>query len=191
MADEEQTVIDMQPTQEEEQHRQQQGGSSTWCHDCNFWICVHGEDTSCQCPDCNCECPDCSGLDCDCGGLDCTIMWTFEKKHNLYKITYFQVVPYKSIKNMLCPSNHSIRTSEQFTPRSKVRTPTKITSLNSISKMMWHLQCFLYFSRQRIFNVYFKIFTQVTEVIQESLYFGNYAMSTESIKAKVFYVQLW
>ena len=113
MADEEQTVIDMQPTQEEEQHRQQQGGSSTWCHDCNFWICVHGEDTSCQCPDCNCECPDCSGLDCDCGGLDCTIMWTFKKKHNLYKITYIQVVPYKSIKNMLCPSNHSIRTSEQ------------------------------------------------------------------------------
>ena len=40
------------------------------------------------------------------------------------------------------------------------------------------------------FNLYFKTSTQVTEVIQESLYFGNYAMSTESIKAKVFYVQL-
>merc|ERR1712029_619818 len=61
---------------------------------------------------------------------------TKELQHIFYRITYFQVVPYKSIKNMLCPSNYSIRTSEQFTPRSKVRTPTKIASLNSISKMI-------------------------------------------------------
>jgi len=61
----------MQPTLEEEQWRQQQRRSTGYCHDCNFWICVHveDEDQSCQCPDCNCECPDCSGLDCDCGGL--------------------------------------------------------------------------------------------------------------------------
>ena len=49
---------------------------------------------------------------------------------------------------------------------------------------------FVLFKPKNLICTYFKTSTQVTEVIQESLYFGNYAMSTESIKAKVFYVQL-
>ena len=110
----------MQPTLEEEQWRQQQRRSTGYCHDCNFWICVHveDEDQSCQCPDCNCECPDCSGLDCDCVGL-------------YYYVTqrriFFVLFKPKNFKN----------------------------------------------------NLYFKTSNQVIQVIEESLYFGNYAMSTE------------